>query len=395
VVAPTAQAEINTPVLSRQNDVVADTTVNVPNDKEELDVKSVDVKDAEPIEQTPLTMDVDVKKAEELATVTVSPPEPTPVADMTQDNASMVPEATIEETPLPSQDEVPAKEPETAATSDLKPESVAELTPATEPDRVTEVDVAPLASKEESPKEETPAPVDSAHTLAETLTIVMEPVAHEVEEVEDKSKGIPLTESPVIESSVQELYIVSTKGDGALKPVPFEHSPPHTPRSATTPRFSSPVTPRKRVNSEGQTTKDKDIMDELQASVRSREKKRKEQERIQAAEREKKKRELSVKLEKERQEEIARAGESDGDEILREVRSWRKQREASLKASPENAAKIAAYREAFAREEIMIELQSAVQNRTVRGPYKEDPVEKRQRLLLEEIYARRVPAMEA
>jgi hypothetical protein len=66
-----------------------------------------------------------------------------------------------------------------------------------------------------------------------------------------------------------------------------------------------------------------------------------------------------------------------------------------LTESPEDAAKIAAYREAFAREEIMLELQSAVQNRSARGPYVEDPAEKRQQLLLEELYARRVPAMQA
>jgi hypothetical protein len=38
----------------------------------------------------------------------------------------------------------------------------------------------------------------------------------------------------------------------------------------------------------------------------------------------------------------------------------------------------------------MHELQSAVQTRSARGPYKEDPVEKRQQVLLEEIYKRRV-----
>jgi hypothetical protein len=66
-----------------------------------------------------------------------------------------------------------------------------------------------------------------------------------------------------------------------------------------------------------------------------------------------------------------------------------------LTGSPEDDAKIAAYREAFAREEIMLELQSAVQTRTERGPYTEDPAEKRQQLVLEEIYAQRVPAMQA
>jgi hypothetical protein len=63
--------------------------------------------------------------------------------------------------------------------------------------------------------------------------------------------------------------------------------------------------------------------------------------------------------------------------------------------TPDDVAKIAAYREAFAREEIMVELQSALQSRSARGPYVEDPAEKRQQLLLEELYARRVPATQA
>lgn len=156
--------------------------------------------------------------------------------------------------------------------------------------------------------------------------------------------------------------------------------------------------------------KDKEVMDELQASVRSREKKRKEQERIQAAEKERKQRERSLKL-----EELEKAANSpDKDEVLRDVRAWRKQREASLKSmhnsftllnsisktfirlpeSPDDAAKIAAYREAFAREEIMLELQSAVQSRSER-PFGEDPAEKRQQLVLDELYARRVPVAQA
>jgi len=151
-------------------------------------------------------------------------------------------------------------------------------------------------------------------------------------------------------------------------------------------------------------------MEELQASVRSREKKRKEQERIQAAEKERMQRERSLKL-----QELEKATNSpDKDDVLRDVRAWRKQREASLKSipnffaslssisetmirlteSPDDAAKIAAYREAFAREEIMLELQSAVQSRSER-PFGEDPAEKRQQLVLEEIYARRVPAAQA
>jgi hypothetical protein len=74
--------------------------------------------------------------------------------------------------------------------------------------------------------------------------------------------------------------------------------------------------------------KDKVIIDELQASVRSREKKRKEQERIDAAEKERKQRERSIRLEG-----LEKAANlPGGDEVLRDVRSWRKQREASLKS---------------------------------------------------------------
>jgi hypothetical protein len=93
--------------------------------------------------------------------------------------------------------------------------------------------------------------------------------------------------------------------------------------------LTPPITPRKRATSEGQTKKDQDILDELQTSVRSREKKRKEQERKQTAEKERKLRELSLKV-----EELEKACSSpDGDEVLRDVRSWRKQRESSLKST--------------------------------------------------------------
>jgi len=210
--------------------------------------------------------------------------------------------------------------------------------------------------------------------------------------VEHKSEDIQLVESPVVENFTQELHIVTANGGDAFKPVSIQNSPPQTPRSTLSQKFVTPTTPRKRVTSEGQTQKDKEIIDELQASVRSREKKRKEQERVQAAEKQRKQGELSAKMEMERQKADQFA---DGDEVLRDVRSWRKQREASLKKSPDDAAKIAAYREAFAREEIMLELQSAVENRSARGPYVEDPAEKRQQLLLEELYASRVPATKA
>jgi len=222
----------------------------------------------------------------------------------------------------------------------------------------------------------------------ETSTKASEPV---VEEVETPSEETPLTESPVEEKPIQQLKIVTANNESVHKSISNQNFPPQTLRSVSSPKvLTPPTTPRKRVTSEGQTAKDKEVMDELQASVRSREKKRKEQERIQAAEKERKQRERSLKL-----EELEKAANSpDKDEVLRDVRAWRKQREASLKKSPDDAAKIAAYREAFAREEIMLELQSAVQSRSER-PFGEDPAEKRQQLVLDELYARRVPVAQA
>lgn len=77
---------------------------------------------------------------------------------------------------------------------------------------------------------------------------------------------------------------------------------------------------------------DADIMAELQASVRSREKKRIERDR---AEKERKQRELDLiaKKAKEATEHgsLKIADPEEKDHVLREIRSWRKQREASLK----------------------------------------------------------------
>lgn len=83
-----------------------------------------------------------------------------------------------------------------------------------------------------------------------------------------------------------------------------------------------------RVTSEGQSASDKNIMDELQASVRSRDNKRLAQERANAAEKE---RELRLRMEAKAKDGIV--DEQDADEVLKEVRSWRKQREASLKST--------------------------------------------------------------
>jgi len=382
-----AQAETNVFVLSEEKGVVADMPVEVAIDQEEVKADPVDIKDAGSVENTPSTIEVEVE-AKQQAMLAAFYTQSVSVVDVAQDNRQST-AIEVEGTPLSIQDEVDAKEPEKTSAPCPEPESANELTvvePADQ-DEVTEVGMTPLASEEEQP-----APPVVSVPAGETSTKATEPTVQEVKEVKRKSEDNQLVKSTAVEKFPQELHIVTTKGGDAFKLVSTQHSPPQTPRSASSQKFLTPTTPRKRVTSEGQTQKDKEIMGELQASVRSREKKRKEQERIQAAEKERKQRELSAKLEMERK----KADEfADGDGVLRDIRSWRKQREASLKKSPDDAAKIAAYREAFAREEIMLELQSAVQNRSARGPYVEDPAEKRQQLLLEELYASRVPATKA
>lgn len=77
--------------------------------------------------------------------------------------------------------------------------------------------------------------------------------------------------------------------------------------------------------------KDAEILAELQASVRSREKKRIAREQ---AEKERKERERELVAKRTR--EISEQGSlicdpEEKDHVLREVRSWRRQREASLK----------------------------------------------------------------
>jgi hypothetical protein len=74
-------------------------------------------------------------------------------------------------------------------------------------------------------------------------------------------------------------------------------------------------------------------MDELQTSVRAREKKRKEQERKLAAEKERREREREEQRKMKEEEEQRERENGDGDEVLKEVREWRKLREASLKGT--------------------------------------------------------------
>jgi len=160
-------------------------------------------------------------------------------------------------------------------------------------------------------------------------------------------------------------------------------------------------------------------MAELQASVRSREKKRIERER---AEKERKQRELDLIAKN--LKEVTEYGNwqvADSEEknhVLRDVRSWRKQREASLKGitlsypfliyhswpllisfffkitvNPEDDTKDASYRAAFSNEEIMAELRNAAQSRSLRAPSMENLQEKRQ-LALEDLFATRLQAIQ-
>lgn len=63
--------------------------------------------------------------------------------------------------------------------------------------------------------------------------------------------------------------------------------------------------------------------------------------------------------------------------------------------APDDKEKTTAYKEAFAREEIMEELLRNVQDRSMRTPFTEDPAEKRQQLVLEELFANRGPILKA
>lgn len=60
--------------------------------------------------------------------------------------------------------------------------------------------------------------------------------------------------------------------------------------------------------------------------------------------------------------------------------------------NPEDEAKDASYRAAFANEEIMAELRNATQSRSQRAPCLDNLQEKRQ-LALEELYATRLQAV--
>jgi len=78
----------------------------------------------------------------------------------------------------------------------------------------------------------------------------------------------------------------------------------------------------------------------------------------------------------------------DRENVLREVRSWRKQREASVKECSHDAqaraATVARYRETLSNEQIMADLMSAAQSHALRASQTRfcDPREKRQSELL-------------
>lgn len=138
-------------------------------------------------------------------------------------------------------------------------------------------------------------------------------------------------------------------------------------------------------------------MDEIQASVRSREKRRLERERIEAEEKAREERELrrTVVLDMDVTELGVRKTEVpvDPESVRREVRTWRKQRESTMFTKvkdDEESAKIARYRETMSQEEIISDLMTAVQKRASRAPCYTDPREKRQTVLLEDLFARRV-----
>jgi len=189
-----------------------------------------------------------------------------------------------------------------------------------------------------------------------------------------------------------------TEVQSSVKHIP--DTPPQTPRSAGTVRVRTPSTgPRKRIASEVPENQDSSIMSELQASVRSREKRRLEKEKAEAEEKKKFERELRQSVVATMGKEVTELGvwkpevPVDEETTIREVRLWRKQREASLKGTVDEIAiaKAAALREAMADEKIMVDLMSTVQKRASRAPACfVDPREKRQTMMLEDLFARRV-----
>jgi len=273
---------------------------------------------------------------------------------------------------------------------------------------VLEVPVQDAETKNESPIDAGTATLELDSSL-----IVESPV----QEFDSSRQEIPLGNTPkVTTNDTHVVFPLAVRTDvpksprdvgmvlAGQSPVEFSpDSPPQTPSSINSKRVRTPSTPRKRIASEIRENQDTSIMSELQASVRSREKRRLEKEKIEAAE--KKKEELEL-----RQSTLATMGRditelgawktgdsvADPESVVKEVRTWRKQREASLKGQVDEAAtaKARAIRETLSDEKIMADLMAAVQSRTALrsapGACFVDPREKRQTMMLEELFARRV-----
>jgi len=232
----------------------------------------------------------------------------------------------------------------------------------------------------------------SAGSVENTVEQVAQLVPHlRANEVEAKAEQV--AELSVTDNTVQEPQVAVNVAEGTVQQLFIQTSPSQT-SLARQKMLTPPTTPRKRVTSDMQNNKDADIMAELQASVRSREKKRIERER---AEKERKQRELDLIAKN--LKEVTEYGNwqvADSEEknhVLRDVRSWRKQREASLKVNPADDTKDASYRAAFSNEEIMAELRNAAQSRSLRAPSMENLQEKRQ-LALEDLFATRLQTIQ-
>ena len=247
-VEPLTHVEISAFVPSEEKVVIADQPVEV----EELKAEPVDIEGAMPVEKAPLAV-VDIEVQPELATV---------VADMPQNNGSLVDNVSTEEknVAFPEQDEVASKELEATPALCTEPQSIEELAQASEQDEVTVVGLSPLTGEDEATAEDqTPSPVNleivvtppatedkvtvkeeaaplaDAVPLTETSIKVIEPA---VDENEENSEVNQLVESPAVEDTIQELHIITTKEENTFT---VQISPPETPRSASSQKCTSRI----------------------------------------------------------------------------------------------------------------------------------------------------------
>ena len=247
-VEPLTHVEISAFVPSEEKVVIADQPVEV---EEELKAEPVDIEGAVPVEKAPLAV-VDVEVQPELATV----------ADVPQNNGSLVDNVNTEEknVAFPEQDEVASKELEATPALCTEPQSIEELAQASEQDEVTVVGLSPLTGEDEATAEDqTPSPVNleivvtppatedkvtvkeeaaplaDAVPLTETSIKVIEPAVNENEE---NSEVNQLVESPAVEDTIQELHIITTKEENTFT---VQISPPETPRSASSQKCTSRI----------------------------------------------------------------------------------------------------------------------------------------------------------